>query len=160
MRDRGRIRRQRRERISQGRRITRRETKTDRKQKKNEKRNGPCTQQKSVLASAAWKLKPFKGFFFSSMRLTQNAPTYQTTARWALCPHITDFPTESKWENSILCFSALSGPTDLFLITGCMRGLRRYRDIGFPFYQNRCTHLVENADTRELGGKAGKWFKK
>lgn len=71
MRDRGRIRRQRRERISQGRRITRRETKTDRKQKKNEKRNGPCTQQKSVLASAAWKLKPFKGFFFINATNTE-----------------------------------------------------------------------------------------
>lgn len=69
MRDRGRIRRQRRERLSQGRRITRRETKRDRKQK-NEKRNGPCTQQKSVLASA-WKLKPFKGFFFINATNTE-----------------------------------------------------------------------------------------
>lgn len=159
MRDRGRIRRQRRERISQGRRITRRETKTDRKQKKTRRETVPAPNRSPYWLQQRENLNPLKDFF-SSMRLTQNAPTYQTTARWALCPHITDFPTESKWENSILCFSALSGPTDLFLITGCVRGLRRYRDIGFPFYQNRCTHLVENADTRELGGKAGKWFKK
>lgn len=158
MRDRGRIRRQRRERIAQGRRITRRETKTDRKQK-TRRETVPAPNRSPYWFQQRENLNPLKDFF-SSMRRTQNAPTYQTRAHWALCPHITDFPTESKWENSILCLSALSGPTDLFLITGCVRGLWRYRDIGFPFYQNRCTHLVEKADTRELSGKAGKWFKK
>lgn len=50
--------------------------------------------------------------------------------------------------------SALSGPTNLFLITGCARGLRHYWDIVFPF--TRIAVCVwSNTDTREHGRKLG-----
>lgn len=113
----------------------------------------PAVSRKSVLTSPAWKLKPFKGFF-SSMQLTQNARTYQTRAHWALCPHITDFLRRANGKTRSFV-SILSGPTNLFLITGCMWGIRHYWDIVFLFTRIAAS-TWSNTDTTEQSTNGGK----
>ncbi len=136
-----------------GRKNYRRETKTENRKRESKRRETvPASNRKSVLTSAAWKLKPFKGFF-SSMQLTENALTYQTRAHRALCPHITDFLLRANGKTRSFV-SALSGPTNLFLFTGCMWGLQRYWYIVFPFTRI-AAFIWSNIDTTEHSEKLG-----
>ena len=48
------------------------------------------------------------------MRLTQNAPTYQTRAHWALCPHITDFLQRANGKTRSFVFLLSPGPQIFF----------------------------------------------
>lgn len=148
-----------RERFSQGGRITRRKTRTDRERENEREEKLPEPNRKSVLTPAVWKLKPFKGFFFfSSIQLTKNALTYQTRAQWGLCPHITDFLLRANGKTRSFV-STLSGPTNLFLITGCMWGLQDYWYIVFPFTRIAAC-IWSNIDTTWTQRKSGKRLKR
>lgn len=122
------------------------------KEKTREKRNCLNPIENLYWLQQCENLNPLKDFF-SSIQLTKNALTYQTRAQRALCPHITDFLLRANGKTRSFV-SALPGPTNLFLITGCMWGLQNYWYIVFPFTRIAAC-IWSNIDTTWTQWKAG-----
>lgn len=137
-----------------GKKNPRRETKTDRKQKKRE--TVPAPNRKPALTPAAWKLKPFKGFFSINATNT-DCPDLSDKSPVSPLPSHYRFPTESKWENSILCFCSLRADksfSDYWMRVGTPALL----GYCISLYQNRCMCLVEHRQNRTQR-KVGSWVK-
>lgn len=136
-----------RERISQGGWITGRETKTEENEKSERAETVPAPNRKSVLASAAWKVKPFKGFSFINATNTE-CPDLSDRSALSPLPSHYRFPTESKWENSSLCFCSFWA-RKLWLLDACEEDTEG----GFTEVAACLWSLTEHSE------KAGKWCK-
>lgn len=132
-----------RERISQGGWITGRETKTEENEKSERPETVPAPNRKSVLASAAWKVKPFKGFSFINATNTERPDLSDRSAlsplSFALTLQISHWEQMGKLESLFLFF--LGTQT---LITGCMWGGYWRR-----LYWSCCMSLVTHRTQRK-----------
>lgn len=89
------------------------------------------------------------------MQLTQNAPTYQTSAHWALCPHITDFLLRANGKTRSFV-STLSWAYKSFSDYWMHVGTPALLGYCISLYQNCCMHLVEHRYNRTKQ----KWLKR
>lgn len=148
------------ERISQGGRIIRRETKTDRKTEKEkvrEKRIRLYPMECLYWLQQCENLNTVNDFFFLINATNTECPDLSDKSPLSPLPSHYRFPTERKWENSILCSHwAYKSFPDHRVFVGTP--LQLYWDIVFPF--SRMAACVWSQHRHNwTQWEDGKWFK-